>query len=819
MRSLVRRLLWLAAVVVLLLLAGKLLVTLPRFAERWLSDATGLHVTMRGAGVRLLARAVVMNDLRFALDEHGPPLLQLGELDWYVGQDLLVLTDPVVRVGSAEGAPAPRATAAGTAGRIAPGRLQVSGARIEGPERTHALPPVVMEHRGIDVTRTPAGWSIRSELAPDGGRVGVEAAWEQDGGALAFRLALDLEQVDVPLLGARGATGRLVYEHAPPPLGPRDRLRGDLSFADVSFATDRGEVTGHGVLNLQEMTVDLAARRFESARATLREGEALVRPELSGPLLPLPAGWTIAVADLQVEQFRVRAGRLPTLGVTRLAVRDVGTAPTWPVALTGRLPAGGIIEANGTLAPRTGSFTGSFEAKDLELGPWVNPFFPRLAVDAGRLDARLAFDGRPGLHGEGMFTLRDLRVNARPGRHAPPRPFLAAREAQVTAAALTLAPWDTRLSEIRLAAPVLSLHRDAEGWGLDELLSGQDDPHARSARETLLGLAGRLPALAPTQAAAHEPAADAVPPPARVEARDVVIELTDATTQPPLTVRLANGEVHAGIDAAPPFAWRRVRLQGRAQDAAPFELRVERDATRLAGHGRLGPGPLEPWNPILARTLGHVVRAGRARVGGSLEWANEIEATLGVMVEGVVAESTGGPHPVADLLGTPLGRLLALLADPTGPTEFAMRIEGDPDAPALGLPAAFETTLRRTLTDAIVVPLFDGAAMRTEDGVEYIRLAPLTFAPGESALGEATLDTLDRLATLLRWEPRWLLYVLGHDGADETQPSETVRLADERAAAVHHHLTKVRGIPAEQVEVEDPETGTPSVRLDLFPGG
>jgi hypothetical protein len=135
----------------------------------------------------------------------------------------------------------------------------------------------------------------------------------------------------------------------------------------------------------------------------------------------------------------------------------------------------------------------------------------------------------------------------------------------------------------------------------------------------------------------------------------------------------------------------------------------------------------------------------------------------------------------------------------------------------LGLPVALRDTLRRTLTDAIVVPLFDAASLRTEDGTEYVQLAPLAFRPGESVLGEAAVDTLDRLSALLHWEERWLVFVQARDGTDETQPSETLRLADERAAAVRHHLTKVRSVPEDQVEVEDPGTGAPSVRLDLLP--
>jgi hypothetical protein len=62
-----------------------------------------------------------------------------------------------------------------------------------------------------------------------------------------------------------------------------------------------------------------------------------------------------------------------------------------------------------------------------------------------------------------------------------------------------------------------------------------------------------------------------------------------------------------------------------------------------------------------------------------------------------------------------------------------------------------------------------------------------------------------------------MVFIQGRDGTDEAQPSETVNLADERAAAVRHHLIKVRGITDEQVEVEAPGTGTPSVRLDLLP--
>jgi hypothetical protein len=304
---------------------------------------------------------------------------------------------------------------------------------------------------------------------------------------------------------------------------------------------------------------------------------------------------------------------------------------------------------------------------------------------------------------------------------------------------------------------------------------------------------------------------------AQASARDVSIEVTNTVAQPPRTVRLTQAEGHAEIEAAPPWSWRRINLQGRTEPAAPFEFRIERDATRLSARGRLGPGPLEPWNPHLTEMVGHLVRSGRARLEVGVEWETDVEATIGVMLDGVVAEPASGADPVVEMLGIPLARTLALLTDPAGPTEFSVRVQGDASEPALGLPVALRDTLRRTLTDAIVVPLFDAASLRTEDGIEYVQLAPLAFRAGESVLGEAAVDTLDRLSTLLHWEERWLVFVQGRDGTGETQPSETVRLADERAAAVRHHLTKVRGVRADQVEVEDPETGTPGVRLDLLP--
>jgi hypothetical protein len=809
MRPSVRRLLWLAAAVVATLLAAKLVVTLPRFAERWISDATGLHVTMHGAGLRLTGRGFVANRIRLALDEHTPPFLEIGELDWYPGTRLLVVIDPVVRVGPAEAAAPIVGTVSRTiSGRIDPGRLQVSGARIEGADRMHALPPFFVEHDGLDFERSATGWTVRSHLAPGLGRIGLAVSWEEHEGGLGWRLVADLEHVDVPALGARGATGRVVHERTASP--SVDRLSGDVAFADVAFSPADGVVAGHAGLQVQGLSIDLHGRRFESDRVTVREGELILRPDLKGPILPLPAGWTAAVATVQVEQLQVRAGRLPALGVTDLTIHNVGGDSAWPVALTGHLAGGGTIEASGNVETAAGSFTGSLTLTDVELASWVTPFFPKLEVNAGLLDARLAFDGRPGMRADGSFTVRDLQARARTGPDTPSRPFLSLREAHVAGAAFTLSPWNVRAGSVRVTAPTLALQRDTTEWRPTAALDTDADA-LREARATLGGLAARLPVNAAPAGLDDRPAT------ARVEARDLVVEFTDAVTQPPLTVRVADAAADGEITAAAPWSWRRMGLQGRVANAAPFELRFERDETRLTARARLGPGPLEPWSPHLARTLGHVVRAGRARLDASIDWETKVEATVGVMLDGVAAERSGGEDPIAAMLGIPLARALALLADPAGPTEFSVRIQGDASAPALGLPGAFRDMLRRTLTDAVVVPLFDAAALRTEHRAEYVRLAPLTFAAGESTLGQAALDTLDRLVALLHWETRWLVVVQGQEGAGERLPSDTVRLADERAAAVHHHLTTVRGIAEEQVEVEEPATGTPSVRLDLLP--
>jgi len=812
MRPSARRLLWLAAAVVVTLLAAKLLVTLPRFAERWLSDATGLHVTMHGAGLRLTTRGFVANGVRLALDEHTPPFLEIGELDWYPGTRLLVVIDPVVRVGpAAAGAPIVRTISETISGRIDPGRLQVSGARIEGADRMHALPPFFVEHHGLDFERDATGWSIRSDLAPGLGRIGLEASWQHHDGGLGWRLVVDLEHVDVPALGARGAIGRIVHERTAWPREPVDRLSGDVAFADVAFAPEDGAVAGHAGLQLQGLSIDLYRRRFESDRVTLREGEVVLQSDRKGPILSLPAGWTAIVANVQVAQFQVRAGRLPTLGITDLSIHDVGGGSASPVALTARLADGGTVEASGDLDPPARSFTGSLTLADVELASWVRPFFPRLEVNEGLLDARLAFDGRPGMRADGSLTVRDLQVKARSGPDAPSLPFVSLREAHVTGAAFTLRPWNVRVGSVRVTAPTITLRRDATGWvpaaGLD-----MDDDARREVRATLSGLAAGLLARSAAPASL-----DDRPPAAHVDARDLVIELTDAMTQPPLAVRVADAEADGEIAAAAPWSWRRMSLQGRIANAAPLEFRIERDETRLTARGRLGPGRVEPWSPHLARSLGHVVRSGRARLDAAIDWNTEIEATVGVMLDGVVAEPSGGEDPLAGMLGIPLARALALLTDPAGPTEFSVRIRGDPSAPALGLPAAFRDTLRHTLTDAVVVPLFDAAVLRTEHGAEYVRLAPLTFAAGESTLGQAAIDTLDRLVALLHWETHWVVVIQGQDGTDERHPSDSERLADERAAAVHHHLTAVRGIPEEQVETEDPATGTPSVRLDLLP--
>ncbi|MBM4440392.1 MAG: DUF748 domain-containing protein, partial [Candidatus Rokubacteria bacterium] len=471
---------------------------------------------------------------------------------------------------------------------------------------------------------------------------------------------------------------------------------------------------------------------------------------------------TVTVEGLALSDGAVAAGRLaldasPALGradeagqpfALHAELRDLAWPGGAPAALRVRVGAGeGSLEASGTFVPSTRMLEATVTAANAALAP----FAPLLPIDAGmggRLDARLRVSAQPGaaapVTARGDLTVHDA--------HLGPADTAPVRAAAVRVEGLALEGRTLEAARVTLAEPSILIEREDDGsFPLRAMLTpdagGAASPPAPDG------------AAAPTPASARGGAAWKV----AIDDLRVVdgrVRFVDRTTRPfyseeitelAVTVRdLATDERRraglvvqgiVGVDAA-------LDLRGEiAPFASPFFLEVS---------GELSDFAVPRTNPYLQRFLDWIAQRGQLttrlhyRIVGT-----ELEATNELVVRRLdVAPARDGKR-AEQLVGLPIGLVVALLKDASGDIRFTLPVSGELGSPRFSFGDAVRSALSNVLGRLVTAPFRAiGSVVRGGGGGDAeARIDPVTFPPGNATLTPDAAAHLQRVADFLRASP------------------------------------------------------------------
>lgn len=266
---------------------------------------------------------------------------------------------------------------------------------------------------------------------------------------------------------------------------------------------------------------------------------------------------------------------------------------------------------------------------------------------------------------------------------------------------------------------------------------------------------------------------------ARVEIDDASLEFEDRAIKTP--VRLDASRVAIRIGALDTRAVDRptpVSLKGRVGGYG--EISLEGTAMPLAAKrgfdlkGKALGIDLPPISPYVADALGVDLRTGNFDL--DLTLAAKEEALTGVSnwhIRNLEIDERGAP-PLSEETGVPLGLALSLLRDSTGDIALDIPIAGKLNDPSFDTSGAVRQAVGGAMRGAIsgtfnvLFPfgMVFGALLEGGGGPE-IALAPVDFAAGKSALGDAIATTLDRLADALAARPTLRMEICGFAGPDD----------------------------------------------------
>ncbi len=273
-----------------------------------------------------------------------------------------------------------------------------------------------------------------------------------------------------------------------------------------------------------------------------------------------------------------------------------------------------------------------------------------------------------------------------------------------------------------------------------------------------------------------------------------------------------------------------LRLQGRLQPFGP-RLNAELEA-------ELKQVSLAPLSSYTARHLGYVLKRGQmdARLDVRIDDSQlDIQTRLLLRKLRLAARDTAEGREFKDQLAMPLDKTLDLLRDKDDNIELRLPITGRLDDPQFH----FAKIINKASAKALKLATIQYLKMTLQPwGTLYsvaqlagkaaaLRLDPLPFAPGSSALAPQQQDYLAKLAELLRQRPRLTLALCGlatrqdemaqagsapapNDAqADAAPPQADIdrlkALARERALAVKRILVERHGIAAERLLICHPE--------------
>lgn len=842
----------LLAIVVVTLLAT------PFLLRGWLAQrlraAAGLEVDIAAVEPLWRPLGVALGGVDFRVPGSPVPLLHVARLEvpWLEGRPRVI--GALLRASAEARAAAQGGATAGVARVAVVREVDLVAPVVDADGSEVVLPDARLVRLAIEVGS--GGALILSGLVDvAGGRLGgwLRHAPESAGAtvtASARAQGIDLSRVTAAQrLGADAGIvdGRLRLRGR----GLDGELRGRIAVQGFRGKGPGPSQVDLGRVELRGLGLDLASRTATVRLVGIRGGGVRLAPAPAPPAEEAgagAAGWSFAARALELRDLLVQsaADPLPGVHVEMLAARQLG-GPEGRFSLTAAPGSGGRLRARGEVDTRVPRFRADVDLQEIALGPWIEAFEPRLRVSSGRFGGRFEVWGPPGVQGRGELEVEELRVAAARSASSPgaaPAPSMAAPDGEILRLGgldaelrgFTLSPLRVWLTNAEIEAPSLQLTRTAAGLEPFDLLGvgGATGEAARSPGDATEAEAVRREAvhaaLAPLAALLGEAPPLSLPSiEVKASVRDGSLRFRDEQVSPPFT--LAADRVEGGLSAwgGPPWGIVRADLTARLDQASPLLLRGEVGGPRLEVTGEVSDLRLASWSSYLTAALGYEAVAGTMDASVALTWQREVSAPTRLVLEGVSLKRGTGADRLEKILGMPLDRALDLMRDGSGRTELVLRLDGDAGQPALGLVAALPAALREAVPEAVTVPLFEGSELVGKAGAEHVRLAPLRFPPGESALPAEASQVLERLAVVLRWDADLVATLAGSAERAELASATAAGaggaaaahapapLAARRAEVVRERLVAGLGVAPERVRLAPSGTGEAAVRIELQP--
>jgi hypothetical protein len=834
---------------VIVLVAGGLWAAVPAVArfvlERRIAAETGLAVAIGSVRPTFSPLGFVLGDVALATEEGASPLVTAARVDLFQGRSLRRLAGVTLfaRDRTADSA-RPTGDAAERSWRL--DDLELEAPTVELQTTTLTLPDVRLERLDLRVRPSTGELGASGRLALAGGTV---HGWVRlrPGSPSRFDADLALANLDVaalPQLASRSGLlagsvdGRLRYRRVG---AESERVRGRLVARGLESASDLAWRVRFDAAELRGMDVDLEARSFTGRRVAVlggtiapAQGPPSRQDQNAAVASPDDDGWTVAITALEARSLLLQPGdELPDVRIDSLSARGFGSADG-TFALDAFPASGGRVRASGELDVRKPSFRGDLHVEEVALGPWLAPFEDRVRLSQGLVGGRFELWGPPGIRGRGTLEVDDAIVKLPPSDGTVHADAGEGDGADVEHARLdrlraelrgfTVMPPRLWLTSAEIEGPSLTIVRGPDGFEpLDSLgrFGESSAPPAADVADTESVAQRAWRRIA--EALGDAPPLDLPSIEVTARLREGRLRFVDEQTSPPFTNEIAGLEGSLAAWGGPPWGAVRAELSGRIGEA-PVDARASIDGPRFAFTADVAELPLAPWSSYLSPGIGYTAASGRMKASLELEWENGIRGLARLALDEARLERGAGSDRLENVFGMPFERALALMTDSRGRSEIVLRVEGDSSRPGLGIVEALPAALREALPEAVTVPLFEGA--ETVDADEgHVRLAPLAFATGRAEIATEHAAALERLAVVLRWDPALVVDVAGSSDAEDAKTvaareksTESANLGGERAAAVRARLVDDLGIATDRVRVLPPQSGAPSVRLELRPG-
>jgi hypothetical protein len=454
-------------------------------------------------------------------------------------------------------------------------------------------------------------------------------------------------------------------------------------------------------------------------------------------------GGGIIVQRARLDASPVIAGvPLPALEIETDRVRWPGGAPATLRAVA-QLPAGGTVEASGTVNPVAGDLAAKATVRNAALAPWTAWLGVRAPV-AGQLDATLTVAGdyrRPAaLATSGEAAAHGIRLGA---AEEP-----AIRVERIAVDGLRLVGMRSiHVDTLRVEQPTGVIVR-AEGGGFPILtmlgVRGRErDDGERGDGGDDTGSAERRPAIDVDRVVVDEGYARFVDrtttPPFTEEIRRIAASVTDLDTRDAAPARV---EIDAVVGQSGAL-----HLAGQvAPFGEPFVLDVG---------GTITDFRVPQTNPYLRTFLGWVARRGQLttevhyRVEG-----RQLVASNEIRIENLAVRPA--PGDVDRRVGVPLGLVVALLKDARGDIEVSLPVTGDLGRPGFGFGDALGRAARQLVRKLVTGPFRAiGRVLQgdTKDEVVDLEVDPVRFPGGAAALTDEAREHVAEVAEFLRKTP------------------------------------------------------------------